>query len=237
MDDIARALYDMRELTAVEGARALLNALGYKSERWGALDGSDEIADVRELALAFQFGEPELDREMDVRLWDGGQASRYRSLIFLSVELEGGKQDKRAHKRLTKRISGLFSNPSMIVFRRSDGGVTFGIGKRRPDKNDCERDAIYGESLMGCFRALTETSGGLETLRSFSLSERLRWMRENNAPRNFDGLYAAWLDVMSADIFVSARSRRSAGIWRRGVRAKSGCSDGESEEAVTLPLF
>lgn len=228
MDEIVRALDAMRGLSAVEGARLLLNVLGYESDRWGALAGYDDIADVRELALVFQFGEPELDRDMEIRMWDGGERSRYHSLIFLSAELEGGKQDKVAHERLTRRISGLFPNPSVILFKGSDGALTFGLGRMRVDKGDDNRDAIYGQFLMGAFKPLFALPEDIERLRSFSLRERLRWMRENGARRNFDGLYAAWLDAMSFNIFASARSRRRG---RSGQRKSNG-----DEHAVALRL-
>ena len=198
---------------------ALLNALGYSSDRTQAIPGADpqafreiaeshsgknlnadkaKFADWKQADLLFQFTDEELSEHKGLFQDAAINASQTRSYLFFAIELSGPRYSRTDLATIARQINRLFPMPVMVTFSY-DGKLSIAVINRRQHKHDESRDVLGNVSLIREIDISKPHRAHLDVLQALSLSKRLEWADGHNKPRNFDGLLAAWLAVLDTE--------------------------------------
>ena len=209
--------FDVRQFRASN--LALLNALGYSSDRTQAIPGADpqafraiveshsgktlnadkaKFADWKQADLLFQFTDEELSRHRGLFQDAAINASLTRSYLFFAVELSGTKYSRTDLATIARQINRLFPMPVMVTFSYANK-LSMAVINRRPHKRDESRDVLGHVSLIRDIDLSKPHRAHLDVLQALSLPNRLKWADDHNKPRNFDGLLAAWLAVLDTE--------------------------------------
>ena len=208
--------FDVRQFRASN--LALLNALGYSSDRTQAIPGADpqafreiaeshsgktlnadkaKFADWKQADLLFQFTDEELSEPglfQDAAI----NASQTRSYLFFAIELSGTRYSRTDLATIARQINRLFPMPVMVTFSYH-GKLSVAVINRRPHKRDESRDVLGNVSLIREIDVNNPHRAHLDVLQALSLPKRLKWADDHTKPRNFDGLLAAWLAVLDTE--------------------------------------
>jgi len=206
----------------VSGARRLLSALAYGSERTlggqtGRVDdfvarfpaeragtaGEQAFLDhVTSVHILFQLTDDEVRAQGAVPgLSFGGDSfekGNARSFIFVAAELNHGSNPRGRYAQLTREVNKRFASPTIVVFRAASR-LTLAFADRRPHKRDEARDVLGSVSLIREIDAARPHRAHVDTLAELALTERLLWMDAHRKPHNFDGLLAAWLVTLDTE--------------------------------------
>ena len=209
--------FDVRQFRASN--LALLNALGYSSDRTQAIPGADpqafraiveshsgktlnadkaKFAEWKQADLLFQFTDQELSEHTDLFQDAAVNASQTRSYLFFAVELSGTKYSRTDLAAIARQINRLFPMPVMVTFS-CHGKLSMAVINRRPHTRDESRDVLGHVSLIRDIDVSNPHRAHLDLLQELSLPNRLKWAADHNKPRNFDGLLAAWLAVLDTE--------------------------------------
>ena len=209
--------FDTRQFRASN--LALLNALGYSSDRTQAIPGADpqafrkiaeshsgknlnadkaKFADWKQADLLFQFTDEELSEHKGLFQDAAINASQTRSYLFFAIELSGPRYSRTDLATIARQINRLFPMPVMVTFSY-DGKLSIAVINRRQHKRDESRDVLGNVSLIREIDTSNPHRAHLDVLQELSLSKRLKWADDHNKPRNFDGLLAAWLAVLDTE--------------------------------------
>ena len=202
-------------------AQGLLETLGYQSELTPELRGSvDEVVgalglekkytnaaqnlseNVRSVGFIYQVGENEISANGQ-RTLDWGTASFERRhterFNFVAVELRDRSYARGKYAEFTREINTWFNAPTVILFKTEDNRLTLSFVHRRQHKHDPNRDVLGNVSLIREINPTQPHRAHLDILAELSLENLLSWMSSHNKPSNFDGLLAAWLDVLNTE--------------------------------------
>ena len=220
---IASALKRMPAVDFTDTSRALLTALGYRSDR--TLDGqTGNVADFIEqfpaphpstttekafaqqatsAQLIFQVTSDEIEiiaqgQQLLIPA-DGFDQSLAQSFLFMAVELKDTHYPRSQYISFTREINKRFPAPAVVLFKTADNLLTLAFVHRRMNQRDPKRDVLGSVSLVREIDPTNPHRAHLDILHDLSLAERLRWMNANGKPRNFDGLLAAWLDALDTE--------------------------------------
>ena len=209
--------FDVRQFRASN--LALLNALGYSSDRTQAIPGADpqafreiaeshsgknlnadkaKFAEWKQADLLFQFTDEELSEHKGLFQDAAINASQTRSYLFFAIELSGTKYSRTDLATIARQINRLFPMPVMVTFSYH-GKLSVAVINRRPHKRDESRDVLGNVSLIREIDVNTPHRAHLDVLHELSLPKRLKWADDHNKPRDFDGLLAAWLAVLDTE--------------------------------------
>ena len=198
---------------------ALLNALGYLSDRTQAIPGADpqafreiaeshsgknlnadkaKFAEWKQADLLFQFTDEELSEHKGLFQNAAINASQTRSYLFFAIELSGTRYSRTDLATIARQLNRLFPMPVMVTFSYHDK-LSVAVINRRPHKRDESRDVLGNVSLIREIDVNTPHRAHLDVLQELSLPKRLKWADDHNKPRNFDGLLAAWLAVLDTE--------------------------------------
>ncbi len=123
---------------------------------------------------------------------------RWTSFLFVAVSLREEEYSRRTYESLTREICKRFQEPTFVFFRTTSGYLTLATARRRPNKINAELDVLESIQLIREIRRSPADKYKLDALSSLSLSSRIRWIANSNAPLNFDGLLDAWLNVIGS---------------------------------------
>ena len=210
---------DMRD-----DARQLLNTLGYHSTRtlpqiWAPQemlqffgsrrDGVNEREfreSARKIAIVFQTGDEEIQRGAgnDSLITEQFQKGDARSFFFVVADLKPGDEYSRGRlARMTRAINSCFNAPAVVVFRHNHPNgarlVSLAFVHRRKGRDNRTRHVLGRVSILRGICRETPHRGHLDILKDLAISERMKWMRTENKPQNFDGLLAAWLNALDTE--------------------------------------
>ena len=209
--------FDVRQFRASN--LALLNALGYSSDRTQAIPGADpqafraiveshsgktlnadkaKFADWKQADLLFQFTDEELIGHTGLFQDAAINASQTRSYLFFAVELSGTRYSRTDLATIARQINRLFPMPVTVTFSYANK-LSMVVINRRPHKRDESRDVLGHVSLIRDINLSKPHRAHLDVLQALSLPNRLKWADDHNKPRNFDGLLAAWLAVLDTE--------------------------------------
>ena len=209
--------FDVRQFRASN--LALLNALGYSSNRTQAIPGADpqafraiveshsgktlnadkaKFADWKQADLLFQFTDEELIGHTGLFQDAAINASQTRSYLFFAVELSGTRYSRTDLATIARQINRLFPMPVTVTFSYANK-LSMAVINRRPHKRDESRDVLGHVSLIRDIDLSKPHRAHLDVLQALSLPNRLKWADDHNKPRNFDGLLAAWLAVLDTE--------------------------------------
>lgn len=193
--------------------RGLLDALGYRSPKTIALDGSPEtfareidhdgrlerreahFALWREVRFLFQLTNDEIPmlgrNQGAIDLGDHYGRSIVDSFVFLAIQLDGDEWKRAQLAGITRAVNALFPMPVIILFRYGNR-VSLAASERRQHKRDAGRDVQTGRISVILNIAIDHPHRG-----HLSILGKLDWQAMRPRPTNFDELYAGWQAALS----------------------------------------
>jgi len=230
--DIRIALTGLPNSPLLDGARSLLNTLGYHSQRTlkiGSVNNyidrfllSKELterqkslfASWRHVEFVFQITDTEVARAIsnEVSLNEiVHKESRAKSLLFLAVDLESGNYSRTTLSDMTRAASLPSGPPVIILFRHSSSSgeptLTIAIVHRRPHKRDDGRDVLERVTLIKDIRLRNPHRAHVDVLADIALPRLL-----TDCKYSFDKLHAAWVRKLDIDI-LNKRFYRELFAW------------------------
>ena len=217
----------------IAGARALLGALGYRSERTGKLGSVAEFlqsrgpagvrltdkqralfAAAQAVEIVFQIADEEIAGATG-DLLASLDTSRIESFLFVAVELGPGAVLTRARLADTARaVNRLFPMPVVVLFRYG-ATLTLAVIHRRVHKRNPERDVLEKVTLIKDIRADAPHRAHLDILAGLALAH----LADKEGVRNFDALHKAWEQALDIEA-LNRRFYRDLFAWFEHARAR-----------------
>jgi len=221
-DNVRAALRAFTPAGLPAHARALLNALGYTSERTRDLGGSPQnllafrspaqraaptkseqsfLEVAKSAHIIFQYTDQEIESSGQMTLLEGAvfEYGRAQSFLFIAVELTPGEYARGKYAEMTREISKRFAMPVCVLFENG-GRITLAFAHRRESKRRGETRDILGKvSLIRDVNCADPHRAHLDILAELALAHRFGWMESNKKPKNFDGLLQAWQAVLDTE--------------------------------------
>ena len=219
-DAIKSALAAIPTGDFLEKSKALLDTIGYRSERTLELSGTvhdffeefpplnpntkteQEFRKHAESAqIIFQFTKDEIEddpQQMTLLESNAFDKGNIKSFLFCAVELKDNSYSRTKYAEFTREINKRLFAPTVILFRAGNR-LTVAFADRRPDKTDGDRDVLGQVTLIKDIRLNDPHRAHLDILSELSLEECAAWMDAKQKPKNFDGLLAAWLAKLDTE--------------------------------------
>ena len=246
---IGKALLGFADAPLREGAAAVLNALGYASERTADAGSVAEFLDRqeagsrltekqralfdswREVELVFQVTDEEVAGPGDLFIEDGFDAGRIRSFVFIAVELADGPYSRTRLAEMTRALNRLFEMPAMLLLR-CEARFSLAVIHRRPHRRNDSRDVLEKVTLVKDVEVRSPHRAHLDILADLALP---RMVDERNVA-SFEDLHRAWEDALDTEE-LNRRFYRELFKWfERAVAAcrfpDDGAGDGSTERHV-----
>ncbi|WP_423068975.1 Eco57I restriction-modification methylase domain-containing protein [Devosia sp. CN2-171] len=210
---IDRALRAFANQPLELAGRGLLDALGYRSPKTIALDGSPETFareidqdgrlerreahfDLwREIRFLFQLTNDEIPmlgrNQSAIDLGERYGRSIVDSFVFLAIRLDGEEWKRAQLAGITRAVNALFPMPVIILFRYGTC-VSLAASERRQNKRDAGRDVQTGRISIILNIAIAHPHRG-----HLSILGKLDYQVMRPRPANFDELYAGWQAALS----------------------------------------
>ena len=211
LGDLAAALSGFANQPLREAAAAVLNALGYESNRtmnagnvaeflalYKAKDKLTErqrhlFESWRDVELVFQITDDEV-RNASGLLAGGFETDRISSFVFLAVELASAAYSRTALADMTRAVNRLFAMPVMLVFR-CQSRLSLAVIHRRAHRGDDNRDVLERVTLVKDVDCPKPHRAHLEILADLALPK----MVDERSVTSFDSLHKAWEDVLDTE--------------------------------------
>ncbi len=200
-------------------SKALLAALGYRSER--TLDLSGAVPDflqefpaltpdtrterefrkhAESVQLIFQFTRDEITPATQRTLLASGAFGKgwTDSFIFCAVALKDTAYSRTQYAEFTREMNKRLLAPTVVLFRAGNR-LTIGFTDRRLHATDADRDVLGRVTLIKDICVDNPHRAHLDLLSELSLEACVKWIDENRCPKNFDGLLSAWLSKLDAE--------------------------------------
>ena len=209
---IGKALLGFADAPLREGAVAVLNALGYASERTADAGSVAEFLDRqeagsrltekqralfdswREVELVFQVTDEEVAGPGDLFTEDGFDAGRIRSFVFIAVELADGPYSRTRLAEMTRALNRLFEMPAMLLLR-CEARFSLAVIHRRPHRRNDSRDVLEKVTLVKDVEVKSPHRAHLDILADLALP---RMVEERNVA-SFEDLHRAWEDALDTE--------------------------------------
>ena len=204
---------------------ALLNTLGYRSQKTLDLDNAPEAFleqfDRRDRPLRrdkalferwktidflFQVTDEEVQNAGvgTGSLFDSSyEPKNPQSYLFLALDLDKGHVTRTQLATIVREINRLFAMPALMLIRQG-GALTFAVIDRRLHKRDESRDVLEKVKLIKDIRCENPHRAHVEIL--FDLA--LPVLMERFSCRDFKGLHEAWRQVLDIDALNDRFYRR-----------------------------
>ena len=194
-----------------DAAAAVLNALGYESNRtmnagsvaefMARYEAQDRLTERQrnlfqswqDVELVFQITDDEIDNVRGL-LADGFDTDRISSFIFLAVELASAAYSRTALADMTRAVNRLFAMPVVLVFR-CESRLSLAVIHRRAHRRDDNRDVLERVTLVKDVDAANPHRAHLEILADLALPK----MVDKRSVTSFDSLHKAWEDVLDTE--------------------------------------
>ncbi len=224
-NEIQTALSALANGSLAAGADALLQTLGYRSDR--RLNGQTGhpadfvktfpapqpgteserafLQHAAEARILFQLTDAEIPDAADpqARLLDAAPAfsqGNNKSFLFAAVQLRQTNYPRGQYAAFAREINKRIPIPAVVLFRTHDDNlITLAFVHRRPNKTRPGRQVLGSVSLIREINPSSPHRAHLDILDQLSLPQRRRWMHINAKPPNFDGLLDAWLDALDTE--------------------------------------
>jgi len=226
--DIRKQLQAFQKGDLRDNALALLNTLGYISEKTMELDGSpaaflgqfnqrpdatrfsEEKArskDWKEIQLLFQLTDQELSGQVDLFQDNAVAPSLMSSYLFFAVQLSGKDYARGKLADITRQINRLFPMPVMVLFVY-DEKLSIAVINRRRNKRDDSKDVLGKVTLIQNISLENPHRGHLDILSSFALPE----LAGKTGIHSFDALHAAWEEIFNVEL-LNKKFYRELSNW------------------------
>jgi len=196
-----------------EAGLGLLDALGYRSAKTIALDGSPAtfarevdhdnklsakpacFGKWQEVQFLFQLTNDEIPMlahsQSGFELQEKYGRSIVDSFVFLAISLEGADWKRGALAGITRAVNAMFAMPVIILFKH---GARFSLAasERRPNRRDASRDVQTGRISIVLGVSTERPHRG-----HLSILAKLDWRAMRSRPSNFEELYNGWRAALS----------------------------------------
>lgn len=230
---IQNALQAFQKGSLRGNALALLNTLGYRSEKTMDLGGAPDAfleqfdknpnRPLREdkalskhwktIDFLFQLTDEEIkgtgaQAELAFDSSSEFNGKNYKSCLFFALELKKGHYTRTQLSYITREINRLFTMPVLILFKQ-DGYLTLAVIDRRMNKKDSGKDVLQKVTLIKDIRIENPHRAHIEILHDLSLGQLTG--KDKVPPRNFVELHDAWqktLDIQTLNrrFFIEIRN-------------------------------
>ena len=200
------ALSNFADAPLANAAKALLNALGYESERTGEVGTVAEFLERyeakltdrhlalfeswRDVELVFQVTDEEVAGTATETGFDDG---RNQSFLFIAADLAEGVYSRTKLAEMTRAVNRLFAMPVVLIFR-CVGRFSVAVVHRRAHRRDDRRDVLERVTLVKDVDVQRPHRAHLEALADLGLSRLV-----GRGVSNFDSLHRAWEDALDAE--------------------------------------
>ena len=227
---LGEALKGFADRPLREAAAAILNSLGYDSDRTGDTTSVAEFldlydpekklterqralfADWQDVEIVFQITDDEI-RNVASLLDEGFDTGRAPSFVFLAVELANADYNRTTLADMTRAVNRLFPMPIVLVFR-CNGQFSLAVIHRRAHRRDQKRDVLEKVTLVKDVDAATPHRAHLQILADLALPRMV-----DEGVTNFDGLHRAWEDALDTEE-LNRRFYRELFKWYQGALKK-----------------
>ncbi len=232
-------------------AMALLDALGYRSDRQGGSYADpaafhDDFAvpagyrpdkaledEWRAIDVLFQLTDDDIRHADQSRLFDSAGVridnAIIMSYVFLAVDLRGEAYTRSQLAEATREINKLFGMPAFILYRHG-GAVTPAVINRRLHKRDAARDVLEKVTLIKDIRTADPHRAHIEILHDLSLDSLTAGYRISN----FVELHQAWQKTLDSSE-LNKRFFREIADWYFWAVELVVFPDGAGPEATRNP--
>ena len=211
-EEISEALAALAGETPLrEGAKSLLNALGYTSNRTADAGGVGEFLEHfrpekpftdnqrnlfeswRVVEIVFQFTDNEIAKQSLLFDGPGFERGRDESFLFLAVEMKTDGYTRTHLAETTRAVNRLFKMPVIILFRYGST-LTLAAVHRRTHKRDDNRDVLEKVTLVKDICLDDPHRAHIEILAHLALKDMVR-----SNVRSFDDLHVRWEQVLDIE--------------------------------------
>lgn len=152
-----------------------------------------------------------------------------RSFFFAAVEMKGNTYPRGAYASVAREINKRVSVATLVAIRTSDGKVTLAFADRRRHMRQHNRRVLGNVSVLREIDCAQPHSAHVRILAKLLIDDRVEWIKKNGKTRNFDGMLAAWLDVLDTQELNKSFYR---GLFKWFQRAVKDCRFPTKEKKV-----
>ncbi|MFQ5676750.1 MAG: hypothetical protein ACE5G1_12705, partial [bacterium] len=210
----------------LDNAKAILNTLGYNSEKTVELSPNtpenfiDTFAQAsslnaekallkrwRSVDLIFQLTADELQPYHKTFKTNVFDPKEHQSYLFLAIELEDETYSRTKLVTITREVNKLFAMPVMVFFK-SGGKLTVSIINRRPNKRETSKDVLEKVTLIKDISLEKPHRAHIEILYDLALPQLL----QKHDISNFLDLHEAWQKTLDISE-LNKRFYREVADW------------------------
>ena len=218
-----------------EAALALLDTLGYRSDKTIALPGSKPeaflelirqsnpdapfdprkalFADWKSADLLFQLTDDELSREASLFPDTEVKPGLLRSYLFFAIELRGGDYARGKLTAIARQINRAFPMPVMVLIKHladKKPVLSIAVINRRRNKVQAEKDVLEKATIIRDISLTAPHRGHLDILDSFAFDHLVHPKKESIT--NFDALLTAWEEIFNVEL-LNKRFYKELANW------------------------
>ena len=210
--EVSQALRGFADAPLREGAKAVLNSLGYWSDRTAEAGSVAEFlqryeAESRlterqrtlfkswqDVELVFQVTDKEIHGGVSLLIEGGFEKGRISSFVFIAVELSKRSYNRTELAEMTRATNRLFGMPIVLIFRC---GCRFSLAAthRRAHRRDDSQDVLGKVTLVKDVEVRSPHRAHLDILADLALP---RMVSERNVA-SFEDLQRAWEDALDTE--------------------------------------
>ncbi len=230
---VQRALANLATQPLRPAAVALLNTLGYASERTidiprssprafldlfaraGSFDETKALlSDWKSADLLFQLTSEELSASTNLFKDTAIKPGLLQSYLFFGIELTGKDYARGKLTGIARQINRIFPMPVMLFLRHGDSTgapvLSIAVINRRQNKLHSDRDVLEKVTLIRDITLTRPHRGHLDILASFAIRNLVHPQR---LPINtFEALHASWEQIFNIDL-LNDRFYRELANW------------------------
>ena len=226
--EIAQALSELGPNAPLrDGTTALLETLGYSSDRTAEVGGVDGLLALleegkslterqralfdtwRSAEIVFQLTGEEIVEQSS--LFQDFEKGRAKSFLFIATDLEHPRYSRTDLAEMTRAVNRGFLMPVIVLFRHGTA-LTLAAIHRRAHRRDGERDVLERVSLIKDIRTGNPHRAHVDTLGELALPRLI-----GEGVRTFDDLHTAWERVLDIEELNRRFYRELFGWFQRAV--------------------
>lgn len=242
---ILENLRNFRNGDLLHNAKAILNTLGYQSDKTVDLSPNTpenfvetfgQITSLnadkallkkwRTVDLIFQLTDEELNLAKVSNLRKDFEPKIYQSYLFIAIELEDDNYSRTKLVTITREVNKLFAMPVMVFFK-SGGKLTVSIINRRPNKRETSKDVLEKVTLIKDINLEKPHRAHIEILFDLALPNLAK-----HKISNFLDLHEAWQKTLDISELNKKFYRELSAWYFWAVRNVRFPDDAEKDEEV-----
>jgi len=228
-ESIKTALHSFESTPLRDASLALLNTLGYQSDKTIRVENSDPEAFLELLAehnpdvtinkekalfedwikadVLFQLTDEELSNELSLFKDDSVNSTLLKSYLFFSIELKGRDYARGKLTAIARQLNRLFPMPVMVFIKHRDL-LSIAVINRRINKRDSEKDVLGKVTIIRDISLPEPHRGHLDILDSFALQSLIA----KTTIHDFATLHAAWEEIFNVEL-LNKRFYKELANW------------------------